>query len=161
MFPADRIITGALCYVMRAKAVLLLKRCRPPQVGMWSAPGGKLEHGESPHDGCIREMREETGLVIAQPMLRAVVTVVDVALPVHWLLFVFRADEAAGELVATEEGELRWIPLDELANYPRPYADEQHWAHILSDAPGIWQGKFVYDTPERLVSEQRYKGRGE
>lgn len=152
----DRIISGSLCYIILEGAVLLLQRRRPPQVGMWSAPGGKMEQGESPQDCCIREIREETGLTIVRPVLRAIVTVVDVAVPVHWLLFIFRADHAEGELMTTEEGELRWIPLDEVATYPRPYSDRQHWTHVLSDAPGVWQGKFVYDTPERLVSEERY-----
>ena len=155
MFPSDRVITGSLCYVLRDDAVLLLKRRRPRQVGLWSAPGGKMETGESPHDCCIREIGEETGLVIANPTLRAMVTVIDAAVPVHWLLFFFRATYEGGEVVTTAEGELRWIRLVELDAYARPYPDTRHWEHILSAAPGLWQGKFVYDTPARLVSETR------
>ena len=154
-FP-QHIIIGSLCYVFRDDSVLLLRRARPPHVGLWSPPGCKLELGESPQDGCVREIREETGLTIYRPVLRVVQTVIDVAYPVHWLLFVFRADDAAGELRPTPEGELRWMTLADLAQIARPHADRQYWSHIVNPHPGIWQGKFVYDTPATLREETRY-----
>jgi 8-oxo-dGTP diphosphatase len=115
-----------------------------------------MEHGESPQDCCMREVYEETGLTIQTPLLRAVHTVIDVAYPVHWLLFIFRADESSGEFQQSAEGELRWIALAELETYERPFTDLQHWPHVLETTPGIWQGKVVYDTPAQLVSNIRY-----
>jgi ADP-ribose pyrophosphatase YjhB (NUDIX family) len=47
-----------------AGRVLLVKRGRPPAEGLWSVPGGKVELGESLEEACVREMREETGLVV-------------------------------------------------------------------------------------------------
>lgn len=156
-FP-EKVIVGSLCYVFCDDSVLLLKRARPPHQGLWSPPGGKLELQESPQECCVRELREETGLTVHLPVLRVVQTVIDVAYPVHWLLFVFRADDATGELQSTPEGELRWIPLGELDNYNRPHTDRQYWPHIINHQPGLWQGKFVYDTPDTLVAETRYDG---
>ena len=65
-FP-EHIVVGSLCYVFRDDSVLLLKRANPPHVGLWSPPGGKMEHGESPQACCIREVYEETGLTIHNP----------------------------------------------------------------------------------------------
>ena len=155
-FP-QQIIVGSLCYVFRDDAVLLLKRERPPHQGLWSPPGGKLELGESPQDGCVRELCEETGLSVNQPVLRAIQTVIDVAYPVHWLLFIFRADDAIGELQPTPEGELRWVPLADLEQYDRPHTDRQYWDHIVNQQPGIWQAKFVYDTPANLLENTHDK----
>ena len=45
-----------------AGRVLLVKRGRPPGVGRWSLPGGRIERGEPPADAVVREVREETGI---------------------------------------------------------------------------------------------------
>jgi len=44
--------------------LLLVKRANPPAQGMWSLPGGRLEVGETAEQGVVREVREETGLLI-------------------------------------------------------------------------------------------------
>ena len=42
--------------------VLLVKRNVEPKTGQWCLPGGFLELDESPENGCLRELKEETGL---------------------------------------------------------------------------------------------------
>lgn len=42
--------------------ILLITRGRGAHVGKLAFPGGKLDYGESPEDGCLRELREETNL---------------------------------------------------------------------------------------------------
>lgn len=44
--------------------VLLGKRGIEPSKGMWDIIGGFLNYGEHPHEGAIREVKEETGLDI-------------------------------------------------------------------------------------------------
>ena len=51
--------------VLRADgAVLLVQRARPPLAGTWSLPGGKVEAGETLAEAVVREVREETGLLV-------------------------------------------------------------------------------------------------
>jgi len=45
--------------------ILLVRRGRPPSVGLWSIPGGKCASGESAAAACVREVAEETGLTVA------------------------------------------------------------------------------------------------
>jgi 8-oxo-dGTP diphosphatase len=165
-FPGHSIVTGSLCYVLRTDdaisgdlSVLLLRRARPPQQGLWSAPGGKMEFGESPDECVIREIREETGLIIANPVLRAVMTIYDAEWPIQWLIFIYRTDEFSGGLRQGDEGELRWIRLDTLEDYKRPYADSQCWPHVIGDDPTVWRGKFTYHTPQTLLDEVAYPTR--
>ena len=33
----------------------------------WEEPGGKMDPGESPHECCVRETKEETGIDLSQP----------------------------------------------------------------------------------------------
>ena len=49
------------------RRVLLVKRGREPLKGQWSLPGGLLEIGESLEAGVVREVAEETGLLV-QPV---------------------------------------------------------------------------------------------
>ena len=44
---------------------MLVKRRFEPLAGQWSLPGGMLETGETLESGVAREIREETGLVVA------------------------------------------------------------------------------------------------
>jgi 8-oxo-dGTP diphosphatase len=44
--------------------VLSIKRGRPPFVGMWANPGGNIDEGEHPIDAAVRELEEETGIVL-------------------------------------------------------------------------------------------------
>ena len=48
-----------------AGRLLLIQRGRPPAQGSWSVPGGRCLPGEAPQDACVREVAEETGLIVS------------------------------------------------------------------------------------------------
>jgi ADP-ribose pyrophosphatase YjhB (NUDIX family) len=147
---------GTLTYVVSGDRVLLIHRAREPHRGLWVAPGGKLEPGESPHEGAAREIREETGLLIESPQLRGVVTEVSARLDYQWLLFLFRADRFTGDLCASGEGELAWRSFDQMPGLPMPESDAAWWPHIVSPGGGLFVAKFNYDAQLRVTSWTRY-----
>ncbi len=56
-----------------AGRLLLIKRGHDPGKGRWSIPGGRIEDGESDAEALVREVREETGLIVtAGPLIGAV-----------------------------------------------------------------------------------------
>jgi ADP-ribose pyrophosphatase YjhB (NUDIX family) len=54
---------GAIIHDAEGRLVVV-RRGRPPSMGLWSIPGGRVEAGESDHDAVRREVREETGLQV-------------------------------------------------------------------------------------------------
>jgi 8-oxo-dGTP diphosphatase len=51
--------------VIHEGRALLIRRGSAPLQGEWSIPGGMLELGETLSEGVVRELAEETGLVVS------------------------------------------------------------------------------------------------
>jgi acetyl-CoA carboxylase carboxyl transferase subunit beta len=47
-----------------AGRLLLVQRGHDPEAGRWTLPGGRVEAGETPAQAVVREVAEETGLVV-------------------------------------------------------------------------------------------------
>ncbi len=119
------IIPRTLIFVFRKEAgspggsVLLIKGA--PTKRLWAnrynGIGGHIERGEDALSAARRELKEETGLESVS--LRLVGTVLIDASDQRGIgLFVFRGEYASGELIESPEGELEWVPVDRIGEYP-------------------------------------------
>lgn len=99
--------------------VLLVRRARPPKLGLWSAPGGRLEPGETLADCCRREVLEETGITIEPGPIVAVADRVSEGF--HYIIFDFAAALACAgvpePIPASDVSEARWVGPAELLAY--------------------------------------------
>ena len=144
-------ILSVLCYAVQDGHVLMMHRRKEPNLGLWTAPGGKLEWDESPSETCIREMREETGLEVVRPELRAVITEVSPVEHYQWMMFVYVAEQFTGQVGACVEGDLAWVRMDGLADLPIPEADRIFGPRVLRWDGKVAQLKFIYDETIRLA----------
>lgn len=130
--------------------ILLQRRRRPPNEGLYNAPGGKVEPDEDPYEACIREVREETGLMLSHARLRAVLTVIARDTGTQWVLFTFVADRPAGEAAAAteDEGELRWVALAEIASLPVVSDIPVILPYLWSAEPGVLMAKIDCATDD-------------
>ena len=82
---------------------------------LWEFVGGKLEPGETGPEALIRECREELGVTVAVGPLYARLTHTYPDLTVELLLY--QAAIAEGTPRLLEHAALRWVAVDELAQY--------------------------------------------
>ncbi|WP_055475833.1 NUDIX hydrolase [Gordonia sp. HS-NH1] len=93
----ERIVAvGALITDEDGRILLILRR-NEPSAGHWSLPGGKVEPGESLRQAVIREVEEETGLVVevGEPAIQLDIPVGDGRV---YEVHDFRAEIRSGEL---------------------------------------------------------------
>ena len=104
---------GVAC--LRGDKVLLIRRGKPPRVGEWSLPGGRIEPGERATDAALRELAEETGVTARITGLIDVVDGIFSEAGLHYVLIDYAADWVSGEPIAGADAlEARFVPLDQV-----------------------------------------------
>ncbi len=59
----DNPLPVTIAYTLNAEnKLLVVRRAHHPGYNEWALPGGFLESGETPQEGCLRELKEETSL---------------------------------------------------------------------------------------------------
>ena len=113
--PPDMAIAASVI-VLKRDAVCLVRRERPPMAGLWSFPGGRLEHGETPAEAAHRELAEETGLSVGELVpLGEFDPTGEGAIALN----VFAASWQGGDPVAASDAaDARFFPLQLLADLP-------------------------------------------
>ena len=115
-------MVGVGAVVIDGTKVLLVRRGQEPLKGEWSLPGGALELGETLQQGVVREVLEETGLIVAPG---GILEILDRITPdgtsgrvrYHYVLIDFVCRVTGGALCAgTDAEEVRWVEQNELQN---------------------------------------------
>ena len=111
--------------------------------------GGHFEYGESPDECLIREVKEETGLTLTDYKARGIVTFVygeDIVEYMH----LFTAEGFEGEMIDCDEGELVWIPIEDVCNLPIWEGDKEFFK-LLNETKDFFSLKLVYNLNDELV----------
>ena len=148
--PFDTVIPYCLVYLKSRGEVLLIRKAQGRlHAGEWIGLGGKLEPGEDPVSSAIREFREESGLLLADPKLRGTFIWIDEVK--CGIVHIVTATKWTGWLSASEEGELRWHrigdlhSLEGLAKHQRLFLDR-----IMLENDRFYSGVAVYRQDEMV-----------
>lgn len=103
---------ATLCYIKKRGRTLMMHRIKRKSdlhYGKWNGLGGKMQPGETPEECIIREIREESGLLVKNPKMKGILTFPSFDKWDDWYVFVFTADRFSGKLAESTEGYLEWI----------------------------------------------------
>ncbi|MEA3439525.1 MAG: 8-oxo-dGTP diphosphatase [Chloroflexota bacterium] len=147
-------VLATLCYVRQNSKTLMIHRVKKHNdihEGKWNGLGGKIEAGETPEECAIREILEESGLVVKNLRLKGFLTFPQFANHQDWYAFVYVIDVFEGELIDSPEGVLHWINDSDLTNLNLWEGDRVFLPWL--DQPGFFSAKFVYEDGNYIDHE--------
>jgi 8-oxo-dGTP diphosphatase len=149
----EKFVITTECYIRRGDEILFIhKGGNDLNTGKFLGIGGHLEKGESPVDGIVREIEEETGIKrdeLSNLKMRAVITFIN---PVYGdeYIHLFEADYIGKDepaLTDCDEGELKWVPRKDVYSLPIWEGDKRMFDEMFKD-DNFFTMKLVYDGDE-------------
>lgn len=136
-----------LCYIEKDNKYLMLHRVKKENdinKDKWIGVGGHFEADESPEECLLREVKEETGLVLTSWKLRGIITFISNEWQTEYM-FLYTADGFEGEMIECREGNLEWVDKADMYDLP------------------LWEGDKIFlnllDTTDEFFSlKLRYEG---
>jgi 8-oxo-dGTP diphosphatase len=123
--PKTSLVVVAAALVDRDGRLLVQQRPEGlAMAGLWEFPGGKIEAGETPEAGLIRELDEELGIDVDQACLAPACFASDMLGDRHLLLLLYVCRKWRGTPVARHASALRWVRPVELHGLAMPPADK-------------------------------------
>ena len=114
-----QLVPRVLIFITRREEILLIKGA--PDKKLWANQynglGGHVERGEDVFSAARRELKEESGLSSADLWLCAIITI-DTGEEAGISMHVYRGENVSGQLTASAEGSLEWLPVADLGDLP-------------------------------------------
>lgn len=145
-----------LCYMERDGQYLMLhrvKKAHDASHDKWIGIGGKCEKDESPDECMVREVREETGLVVGKWQYRGIVTFISDVWPCEYM-HLFTCSDWSGVLARDcSEGDLRWIGREELFGLSLWEGDKVFLRLLMDERQPFFSLKLVYRGDELVLAK--------
>ena len=121
------------CYLKKNECYLLLfrnKKKNDINAGKWIGVGGHVEKGETIDQCAIREVKEETGYDVHSLKCAGEVLFIDNDL--YMMMYVYEVTDFSGSQIDCDEGELRWIPIKDIYDYPMWEGDKAFLPKLIN-----------------------------
>lgn len=140
---------ATLCYVIDKynNSTLMIHRIKKENdyhEGKWNGLGGKFEAGESPEECAVREIKEESGLIVKSLRLRGFITFPNFDGIEDWYVFIFTVNDFEGTLIDSTEGKLEWIANNKVTELNLWEGDKIFLEWLYHD--NFFSAKFNYEN---------------
>ena len=142
---------STLCYIEQDNKYLMLHRVvkkNDVNKDKWIGVGGHFEHGESPEECLLREVKEETGYTLTSWKYRGIVTFVYGEDVVEYMSL-YTADAFTGEPIDCDEGVLEWVGKDSIGEL-NLWEGDRIFFRLLDEREEFFSLKLVYNKSDVL-----------
>jgi 8-oxo-dGTP diphosphatase len=121
---------AVFCLLRCKDSYLLLCRKNPPYQGYYVPVGGKIEAYETPTLAVVREVKEETGISIVNPIFAG--TLIETSpINYNWISYIYVADIEYQVPPPCNEGTLHWLMIEEIKKLPIPSTDMYIYQKVI------------------------------
>ena len=138
-------IQATVCFILRDNEVLLLKKSKGLfGQGKWNAPGGKILPNEEPQTCAVREVFEETGLIVKNTEQIGLLHFYKNSQRENpdWIVHAFLACQSIGVPIDGREGRLKRFKIDALP-FDEMWQDDQYWCRLALEGTRL-EGWFYF-----------------
>ena len=143
-----------LAYILTDNQYLMLyrnKKQNDMNEGKWLGIGGHLEDGETKEQALIREIKEETNLDVLSYKFRA--TLYFYNDDYDEIMYLFTVDEVKGNIKECDEGELKYIPKDQILSL-NMWEGDKYFLELLDKDEPYFEMNLIYKD-KKLVKVER------
>ena len=163
---------ATLCYLTRSgrhgpETLFIHRNQRPDDIHYMKhvGLGGRMERGECPFECVVREFHEESGLLIARPELKGIITFDNTQRTFggnpadeDWYVFTYVTGEFSGDrVISPEEGEVAWVS-DAAVPSLSLHEGDRIFLPWLSE-PGVFEAKLSYEGEDLTDHSVRWYAR--
>lgn len=143
-----------LCYIENDDSYLMLHRVKKTvdeNKDKWIGVGGKFEEGESPEECLLREVKEETGLLLKSLSYRGLVTFVSNEWGTEYM-HLFTSRDYEGSLSECNEGTLEWVKKNEVEKL-NIWEGDKIFLRLLAEGSPFFSLKLCYEGSNLVSSD--------
>ena len=144
-----------ICFIRRGDELLMLNREKPIWMGRWNGVGGKVEPGETPTDCILREVREETGILLSVVQYKGTVTWGDKSHysgGMHAFIAEVPKNYTYQTPFKTEEGILDWKKIDWILHPENTgIANLHYYLSQMLEEENTYEYRFAYEAEDVIA----------